>query len=83
MLQRVGQIGKVVLSLGPGGTSRQIVDTSGCVQVTGGTGGLGLRFGQWLAECMVCSPVLLSRSGRVAQGAEQHWEWLQQCSLAA
>ena len=79
MLQRAGQIGKVVLSLDNAAdihSSSSSVDFIGCMQVTGGTGGLGLLFGQWLAESLVWSPVLLSRSGRLGQGAEQHWHSL-------
>ena len=86
MLQRAGQIGKVVFSLDNAAdihSSSGSADFMGCVQVTGGTGGLGLLFGQWLAESMMCSPVLLSRSGSVGQGAEHHWYSLSGSRTAA
>lgn len=45
--------------------------------VTGGTGALGLLTSRWMVEHGARRVVLLSRSGKVAANAGQHWEWLQ------
>ena len=35
---------------------------------------------RWLVQRGAGHVALLSRSGQVAKGTEEHWEWLQQCS---
>ena len=78
LLQQANQIGKVVMALG--NASR--VQTLGCPSsarrlcVSGGTGGLGLLFGQWLVQSGGERLVLLSRKGATALGGQQHWQQL-------
>ena len=78
-LQRAQHIGKVVISIGDG---RVHLDAESSYIVTGGTGALGLVSARWLMARGARHVVLASRSGKVAQGAEQHWEWLQAASEA-
>jgi 3-oxoacyl-(acyl-carrier-protein) synthase/NADPH:quinone reductase-like Zn-dependent oxidoreductase len=68
-LQRGLNTGKIVV--------RVVVRKMGCDGVhvvTGGTGGLGLLTGRWLAQRGARSLVLASRSGALAKGADVEWE---------
>ena len=70
LLQRGQNIGKVVLSLAALHTSRR----RSAHVVTGGTGGLGLLVGWWLAQKGACQLLLASRGGKHAGDASAQWK---------
>ena len=57
--------------------------TDGAHVVTGGTGGLGLLTGRWLAQHRACRLVLASRSGALAKEAEEQWRAVQASDATA
>merc|ERR1712185_657673 len=73
MLQGGLNTGKIVVRT----ASRPLGGTSDGHVVTGGTGGLGLLTGRWLAQCGARSVVLASRTGLLARDAGVEWEALQ------
>ena len=72
-LQRGVNTGKVVLRI----ATRRSAGSDGVHAVSGGTGGLGLLTGRWLAQHGACQLVLASRSGVVAHDAGVEWEAVQ------
>jgi 3-oxoacyl-(acyl-carrier-protein) synthase/NADPH:quinone reductase-like Zn-dependent oxidoreductase len=77
VLQRAIHIGKVVVQVEDSMSwTQRAVDS--CSNITGGTGGLGLLMAQWLTQQSEPKVSLLSRSGRIVDGA--YWEWLARCT---
>ena len=65
-------IGKVVLRL----AARASAESGGAHIVTGGTGGLGLLTGRWLAQRGARRLALASRGGTIAHDANPEWQAL-------
>ena len=65
-------LGKVVVRIGARETRPR-----GSHVVTGGTGGLGLLTGRWLAQRGACKLMLASRSGALARDTATEWESIQ------
>ena len=72
VLQRATQIGKVVVCVG---SCRKplLLDAARGMVVTGGTGGLGSLVSLCLLQRGSSFLLMTSRTGRVAEGAQQHW----------
>jgi NADPH:quinone reductase-like Zn-dependent oxidoreductase/3-oxoacyl-(acyl-carrier-protein) synthase len=68
--------GKVVIRIAP--RSDRDLSGDGCHLITGGTGGLGLLTGRWLAQRCVPGLALASRSGALARDATTEWGLLSQ-----
>ena len=69
-LQRGLNVGKVVVSISP----QCGFGAHGTHIVTGGTGGLGLLTGRWLAQQHVRHLVLVSRGGAIARDMLTEWD---------
>ena len=76
LLQRGNHVGNVAVSVCSSIPSWHLHSCCSNFVVSGGTGALGLLMGQWLLQWSAGFPVLLSRSGVTAPGAEQTWKWL-------
>ena len=63
--------------------ARTATGSAGAHLVTGGTGGLGLLTGRWLAQRGACDLVLASRSGALAHDAAAEWAVVQASDAAA
>ena len=63
--------------------ARTATGSAGAHLVTGGTGGLGLLTGRWLAQRGACDLVLASRSGALAHDAAAEWAVVQASDTAA
>jgi NADPH:quinone reductase-like Zn-dependent oxidoreductase len=72
-------MGKVVLRVG----TRTATRLAGTHLVTGGTGGIGLLTGRWLAQCGASHLVLASRSGSLARGTMAEWKAVEASGAAA
>ena len=71
-LQRGNNTGKVVVRI-----VGQALGSDGAHVVTGGTGGLGLLTGRWLAQRGARSLTLASRSGTLAEHTNVEWKAVQ------
>ena len=78
-LQSGLSMGKVVIRI----TARTATGSAGAHLVTGGTGGLGLLTGRWLAQRGACDLILASRSGALAHEAAAEWAVVQASDAAA
>ena len=78
-LQSGLSMGKVVIRI----AARTATGSAGAHLVTGGTGGLGLLTGRWLAQRGACDLVLASRSGALAHDAAAEWAVVQASDAAA
>ena len=72
LIQQAVQIGKVVVHVRDSQPTYSLRCLARLV-VSGGTGGLGLLFAQWLLCSGAERLLLLSRSGRIAGSRQQHW----------
>ena len=69
--------GKVVVRI-----AARSAEPRGSHVVTGGTGGLGLLTGRWLAQHGACSLALASRSGTLAREGAAEWDALRKSGAA-
>jgi NAD(P)-dependent dehydrogenase (short-subunit alcohol dehydrogenase family)/acyl carrier protein len=71
-LQSGQNTGKIVVHI-----ASKTMGCDGVHAVTGGTGGLGLLTGRWLAQRGASSLVLASRSGVIAEDMDAEWKTIQ------
>ena len=80
-LQNGLNVGKIVVRIV---AARVSAGSRGCHIVTGGTGGLGLLTGRWLAQVGTRHLILASRGGALAHDTAVEWDAVQAtCALTS